>query len=159
MKFLKKTTPSPKPRTKESSQIAYAYAIILIVIVLCQLFTFDRFLVLLVGFALPGGDVTAHLVGSLIVISEVFALPFLLELNLSPLMRVVSMVFGWITPLVWLIMSLWLIFVANSVTNIGLLGTVIGVVPGWWAVYTSVALGTMAAWASWGLWPGKRSSM
>jgi len=156
MKFIKKTTPAPKPRTKESRQIAYAYAIILIVLVLCQLFTFDKFLTLLQGFAFPGGDITAHLVGSLIVISEVFALPFLLELKLSPLMRVVSMVFGWITPLVWLIMALWLIFAANSVTNIGLLGTVVDIVPGWWMVYISVALGTMAAWASWGLWPGKR---
>jgi hypothetical protein len=157
MKFLRKTTPAPKPRTKESRQISYAYAIVLIVLVLCQLFTFDKFLTLLQVFAFPGGDVTAHLVGSLIVISEVFALPFLLELNLSPLMRAVSMVFGWMVPLVWLILALWLIFATNSVTNIGLLGTVVAVIPGWWAVYISIALGTMAAWASWGLWPGKRN--
>lgn len=156
MKFLRKTTPAPKPRTKESRQIAYAYAIVLIVLVLCQLFTFDKFLVLLQSFAFPGGDVTAHLAGSLIVISEVFALPFLLEMNLSPLMRVVSMVFGWIVPLVWMMLSLWLIFATNSVTNIGIIGTLVAVVPGWWAVYICAALGTMAAWASWGLWPGKR---
>jgi len=156
MKFLRKTTPASKPRTKESGQIAYAYAIVLIVLVLCQLFTFDKFLTLLQGFAFPGGDVTAHLVGSMIVISEVFALPFLLEMNLSPLMRVISMVFGWIASLVWFKLALWLIFVANSVTNIGILGTVVAVIPGWWAVYISIALGTMAVWASWGLWPGKR---
>ena len=156
MKLLRKTTPAPKPRTEESRQIAYAYAILLIVLVLCQLFTFDKFLTLLQGFAFPGGDVTAHLVGSLIVVSEVFALPFLLELNLSPLMRVVSMVFGWIVPLIWFKLALWLIFSVTTVTNTGLLGTVVDIVPGWWMVYISVALGMMAAWASWGLWPLKR---
>ena len=155
MKLLRKTTPAPKPRTKESRQIAYAYAFLLIVLVLCQLFTFDKFLTLLQTFAFPGGDVIAHLVASIIVVSEVFALPFLLELNLSPLMRVVSMVFGWVAPLMWFILALWLIFSATAATNTGLLGTVVDIVPGWWMVYITVALGLMAGWASWGLWPLK----
>ena len=156
MKLLRKTTPASKPRTKESRQIAYSYAFLLIVLVLCQLFTFDKFITLLQSFAFPGGDMMAHLVASIIVVSEVFALPFLLELNLSPLMRVVSMVFGWIAPLLWFKLALWLIFSVNTATNTGLLGTVVGIVPGWWMVYITVALGLIAAWASWGLWPLKR---
>lgn len=157
MKLLRKIAHAPKPRTKESRQVAYVYAAVLIIIVLCQLFSFEKFLVLLEGFNLPGGDVMAHLVGGLIVISEVFALPFLLELDLSTLMRVVSMVFSWIVPAFWLKLALWLVLTTNTATNIGILGTVVSVIPGWWMVYISAALGVMAAWSTWGLWPGKRS--
>lgn len=156
MKKLLKITPACKPKTKESQQVALLYAFLLTVLVLCQLFTFDKFLTLLGTFGLPGGAVMARFVGSLVVISEVFALPFLLELNLNKLMRVSSMVFSWLAPLIWLKLALWLIFTNNTVSNIGLFGTIADLVPGWWAVYVSVALGIAAGWASWGLWPGKR---
>lgn len=148
-----KTTSAKKPKTVESQKIAYAYAAVLTVLVLCQLFTFDDFLILLESFWLPRGDVTANLLGAIIVISEVFALPFLLGMNLSPLMRVVSMVLGWVVPAAWFKLSLWLIFADNAVSNIGFLGTIVSLTPGWWAVFISIALGFMAAWASWGMWP------
>jgi len=156
MRQFIKSTPALKPKTKESGQVAYLYSFILIVLVLCQLFTFDKFTLLLESFALPGSLVTEHLVASLIVVSEVFALPFLLGLKISSLMRVVSMVFGGVAPLIWFVLSLWLIFATNSAHNFGLLGTVVTLVPGWWAMYVSVALIMLAAWASWGLWPIKR---
>jgi len=155
MKFIWKTTPAPKPKTKESRQVAYIYAAILIIIVLCQLFTFDKFLLLVQSYGLPGGDSMTYFVGSLVVISEVFALPFLLELDLSPFVRVSSMVFGWLVPFIWFTLALWLVINVNAVENIGLLGTIGSLVPGWWAVYVSTALGIMAAWVSWGLWPLK----
>lgn len=153
MNIFVKTTPAKEPKTGESKKIAYAYAVVLVILALAQLFTFDKFLVLVEGFGLPGGVVSAHLFVSLVVISEVFALPFLLRLNLSPLMRFVSMVFGWLVPLAWLKIALWLILTTNSVANIGLLGTAVVLVPGWWAVFVSLAIGLLAAWASWGLWP------
>ena len=145
--------PAKKPKTKESQTIIYTYAATLTVLVLCQLFTFDKFLPLLETFNFPGGFVTAHLVGSLVVVSEVFAIPFLLRLKLSPLMRIMSMVFSWLVPLIWFMTALWLIFATKSVLNIGLLGTLVNLTPGWWAVFMSVALGVMAGWSSWGLWP------
>jgi hypothetical protein len=158
MKSFIKSTPAAAPKTKESQLAAYIYACILSIIVLCQLFTFDKFLVLLEGFALPGGAAVGHFVAGLIVVSEVFALPFLLGLKLSPLMRVVSMVFGWLVPVLWFKLALWLIFVVHTVHNYGLLGTVTSLVPGWWSVYVSLALLILAVWASWGLWPGKHAS-
>jgi hypothetical protein len=157
MKQFFKSTSALKPRTRDSEQVAYLYAFILTVLVLCQLFTFDKFLVLLEGYNLTGGQLMAHIVGSLIVVSEVFALPFLLGLKLSLLMRVISMVCGWLVPLLWFILSLWLVTVAPYVQNVGFLGTVTDLIPGWWTVYISFALGVLAAWTSWGLWPGKRN--
>jgi len=129
------------------------YAIILIVFVLAQLFTFDDFLILLDSFWLPGGKPVACLLGSIIVVCEVFAVPFLLNVKMSPLMRDISMVLGWLVPIIWLKLSLWLVLTVNAVSNIGLLGTKIRLMPGWWAVFFSVALGVLAFWSSWGLWP------
>ena len=146
-----------KPRTADSQKIAYFYAFILVVFALAQLFTFDEFSKLLENFGLPGGAPIAHLVSGIIVSGEVLALPFLLGMSLSPLMRVFSMGLGWLVPLIWFKLSLWLVLTANTVNNVGFLGTKINLVPGWWAVFFCIALGILAAWASWGLWPLKRN--
>ena len=156
MNILVHVTNAKKPKTLESQKVAYMYAFILIIFALSQLFNFNDFLALLESFWLPGGNVTADLLGAIIVVSEVFALPFLLGMQLSPLMRVMSMVLGWLAPIMWLKLSLWLVLTVNAVSNIGFLGTIVQLAPGWWAVFFSIALGILAAWASWGLWPGKR---
>ncbi len=156
MKIFTDAVPAKRPKTRESVTIAYGYAFILIVLVLCQLFTFDKFLTLLESFWLPGGAPIAHLVGGVIVTSEVFALPFLLRLDLSPLMRVISMVLGWFVPLMWLKLALWLLLTTNTVSNFGLLGTLVVLTPGLWMVFISIAIGMLAAWASWGLWPSSK---
>lgn len=153
MNIFDKAKSPKKPKTGESQKIAYSYATILVMFSLAQLFTFDKFLVLLGSFSLPGGVFVAHLLGSIIVTSEVLALPFLLGLKLSLVMRIISMVLGWLVPLTWFKLTLWLIFTNSAVSNIGFLGTTVKLIPGWWAVFISIALGVMAAWASWGLWP------
>jgi len=153
MNILVKATPAKKAKTKDSQKIAYMYAGILVIFVVAQLFTFDKFLKLLEDFSLPGGVPIAHLFGGLMVFAGVFALPFLLSFKLSPLMRVFSMVLGWIVPLMWFVLTLWLVLSTNSATNVGFLGTIVKLMPGWWAVFISIALGILAAWSSWGLWP------
>jgi len=153
MNILTKATSAKKPKTKESQNIAYMYAAILVIFALAQLFTFEKFLVLLESFWFPGGKPVAYLLGSLIVVCEVMALPFLLRLKLSPLMRITSMVLGWLVPIIWLFLTLWLLFTVNSVSNIGFLGTSVKLLPGWWAVFVCIAVGILAIWASWGLWP------
>jgi len=157
MNSLFKLTLAKTPKTKESQMVAYVYAAILIIFALCQLYTFDKFLILLDSFALPYGTYLSHLFGGLIVTCEVFALPFLLGMPLSSGMRLASMLFGWMVPIAWLKIAFWLSIVANTSTNIGFLGTTVSLVPGWWAVFVSIALGMLAIWASWGLWPGRRS--
>ncbi|HUC96081.1 MAG TPA: hypothetical protein VMR16_00225 [Candidatus Saccharimonadales bacterium] len=153
MNILVKATPAKKAKTKESQTIAYAYAVVLVILVVAQLFSFDKFLPLLENFMLPGGIPIAHLFGGLIVASEVLALPFLLGFKLSPLMRVTSMALGWLAPLLWFVLTTWLMISTNSASNVGFFGSVINLSPGWWAVFVSIALGILAAWSSWGLWP------
>ncbi len=146
-------TLAKRPRVRQARQVACFYAAILVIFVLAQLFTFDEFTILLTEFNFPGGAPFAQLVAVVIVVSEVFALPFLLELSLSPLMRIVSMILGWAVPIIWIKLAFWLIFSATTVTNIGYFGTVISLIPGWWAVFFGIALGILAGWSSWGLWP------
>jgi hypothetical protein len=153
MNIFDKATAARKPKTKDSQKVAYMYATILVIFALTQLFTFDKFLVLIDSFWLPGGGPIAYMLGGIIVSSEVLALPFLLSLKLSLSMRVFSMILGWLVPLMWLTLSLWLLFTINAVSNIGFFGTTVKMMPGWWAIFICIALEMLAIWASWGLWP------
>jgi hypothetical protein len=150
---LVRTTPAPEPRSKDVAKIAILYAVIVTVMAVAQLFTFETFLQLIEAFGLPGGRQTAYVLGSLLVVSEVFALPFLLRFDLSPAFRWVCMGFSWLVAAIWLFVTLWVTVTNAPVVNVGFLGTVVDVMPGWGAVLISFALGILAAWASWGLWP------
>jgi len=144
------------PKTKNIKSIALLYAAILVVFAVGQLFGFEEFQLLVESFWLPGGKPLAFFLSGLIVVAEVFALPFLLNMRVSSVMRIISMVMSWIVPAVWLTVSLWLQLTTNAVTNIGLLGTHVSLMPGWWTVLFSVALSMLAIWASWGMWPWGR---
>lgn len=153
MNLFGQSTPPKEPRTKDAQKMAYLYAALLIIFAVSQLFNFDEFLTLLESFWLSGGAPVAHLLGGIIVVSEVFALPFLLGMRLSPTMRIISMILGWLTALIWLKLAFWLNLTINAVSNMGLLGTTVRLEPGWWAIPFSLSLCILAAWAGWGLWP------
>lgn len=156
MSILVKATAAPAARTETSRQISLLYAAILVVFVVAQLFTFDEFIELVVAFNLPLGLPFAHALAPTLIVAELFAVPFLLRMSVSPAFRYLSMFFGWLVVAIWLFISWWVAATFPSVPTIGFFGTVIDVTPGWWAVLLSLALGILAAWSSWGLWPGKR---
>jgi hypothetical protein len=158
MKIAKTTEKPIKPSTKSSGFVAYLYAFILIVMALSQLFAFDKYINHFESFNLPGGLLFAHVLPSVIVTVEVLAVPFLLRIHLSELMKVISMMLGWVVGFIWLQLSLLLVLKPNSVENIGIFGTKVTVTPSWWVVFFSVLLLIMSIWASWGLWPIKISS-
>ena len=156
MSIFAKPTPAPKPRSKDVPRIAFLFALIILIMVVTQLFSFEKFLVLLASFDLPITAQASYFLGGLIVITEVFALPFLLRMPLSRAFRWVSMVSSWIVSLIWVKLTAWIIITEQSVENVGFLGTLVGLMPGWWAIFVAVSLAILAGWASWGLWPGKR---
>jgi hypothetical protein len=98
-------TKAPKFRSETARRLAWAYAVTLIVMAVGQLFAFEKFIPLLQGYQLPGGYGTAATIGSVVVFTEVFALPFLLGMSLSSLMRAMSKAFGVIVPSVWLVLA------------------------------------------------------
>lgn len=152
MSIFVEATPAPAAQTKNASQVALFLAGILVVMAVGQLFGFEKFIPLIESFKLPGGHGTATLVAGSIVASEVFALPFLLRMHLSPLMRFVSMILGWFVAILWCGVSLWLVTQGVS-GNSGFLGTTVKLPVGLWTVCFSLALAVLSGWASWGMWP------
>jgi len=141
-----------KPKTKEAQKVAFMYAFLLVVFALCQLFSYDKFLALLQEFNLPFGEWLVPATGALIVISEVFALPFLLNMRLNKPLKLVSMVFSWLVAIIWLKIALWLTLTSSVAANIGYLGGLVRLVPGWWSVFFALSLGLLAIWSTWGMW-------
>ena len=157
MSIFVHTMRAPKAKTKDVRRVAILYAIILVVMAVAQLFSFDEFSQLFNSFGLPGGMQYAYFLAAFVVTAEVFALPFLLRMPLSPAFRWVSMVCGWLVAAIWLEVTVWLAFHEGISNNVGFLGTVTDILPGVWAVFITIALGILAAWASWGMWPRKKS--
>lgn len=158
MSIFAKLTVAPEPRSKDVWLIAMFYGVILAVMAVAQLFTFEHFTELFVGFDLPGGETVAYFLASFVVACEVLALPFLIRMPLSPALRWVSMGAGWAVALTWLKLTIWQAVTEPDVDTVGFLGTALNMVPGWWAVFLGAALVILAAWASWGLWPGRRDT-
>jgi hypothetical protein len=134
-------------------KVALFLAAIILAMAIAQLFHFEDFLPLVDDFSLPGGAVVVQLFATGIVVLEVAALPFLLRMRLSTAMRFVSMVSGWMALMLWMAVQLYLNIFHPEVPNSGLAGLVVEVGVGWWSVFLLAALGTLAAWASWGMWP------
>ncbi len=156
MSILVKAVPAPKPRTPESAKISLLFAAILVIMAVAQLFTFEEFLLHIALLNLPFGDIVTNAIGPLIVVAEVFALPFLLRMRLSPAFRYLSMFLGWLATGLWLYISVWIVATHSAVSTVGFLGTVGNLTPGYWSIFMSFALVILCIWSSYGLWPGKR---
>jgi hypothetical protein len=148
------TASAAKPaRTTEAKRIAWLYAGLLAVMAICQLLSFSHFVLVIDSYWLPGGlQFAAFLAGSLIA-AELLSIPFLLRLQLSPAFRIFGMGLSWLVPLTWLFLTLRIFVTTNELSNVGFLGGLVSLVPGWWAVFVSSALAILAVWATWGLWP------
>ncbi len=154
MSIFAKVTKAPVVRGEATKQVALLYAGLLTAMVVCQLFTFETFIPLIASFQLPLSETLVALFPALLIIIELFALPFLLRMYISPAFRWVSMVCGWLAAGAWLCIALWVDFTNQAPETIGFLGTLVTLTPGFWSVFVSIAFGLLAAWASWGMWPG-----
>lgn len=141
------------PKTEAVKKVALLYAALLTIMAVAQLFTFEEFLQLIPSFHLPLPGSLPYAIAPFLVASEVFALPFLLRMALSPAFRWFSLGLSWVVVIGWLGISLWLVLTRQPVETVGFLGTVGSFTPGWWAILMSVALLILALWTTWGLWP------
>jgi hypothetical protein len=98
-------------------------AAILVVMALVHLFRIDTLLPIL-DEVLPGGRVAASFMGVIIILSEVFALPFALRMKLSPLAHLVSGALLVLAPLWWFLIGIWGF---GLVDNTGQLGQFVAV--------------------------------
>ncbi len=156
MRFFVSATPAPKPRVQSVIVMSLFYAALLAIMAVAQLFTFEDFIQHIVTLDLPGGRGAAHFIAALIIVSEILALPFLLRMALSPAFRWVSLAFGWLVAGLWIYVSTWTVLFVPEASTIGFMGTVIEMIPGWWAVFISISFGILAAWATYGMAPVTR---
>lgn len=144
---------SPQPKGRWSNVALYGYAVILVVMAVSQLYAFEDFMPLLDSFGITSSQGQAYILAAVIVISEVFALPFLLKMYVSPLFRMMSMVFMWVVALLWFSISTYVYFSVNAVQDAGFLGGAVTVPFGWWCLVFAAGLIVCAAWSSWSMWP------
>lgn len=127
MKFhLASATKAPAPISNGWLIVPFAYAGLLLVMILAQLMTFEKFIPLIASYGIWGGDIGAKITTVLIVTVEIFALPFLLRMDLSPLARLYSVIFS------------------LAVSNNGLFSTLLPV-KGVWVLVIIAALFVLAA--------------
>lgn len=96
----------PKPRDPNARPVALVLAGVMLVMALLHLIRIDK-LIPVIDTALPGDMSFAVAFICIVATVEVFALPFLLGLKLSPLARVFGGLFVVLAPLVWTCVSIW----------------------------------------------------
>ena len=152
IRFAKQTT-ARKAKTKDVPIISIILASIIVVMLLAQLFKFEELSYIITAFALPISSDFSSIIAGILVSLELFSLPFILSMTLSPLMRIMSMIFGWLVVTFWLFVSLWLNLNQVTNANAGIFGATIELPIGWWMLGFSILLGVLTARVSWGMWP------
>jgi len=158
MSIFVTTTPAPKPRTINSLKVSILYAVILTAAAVTQLFNFEDLLVYIQSINLPFNEAGDYAFLPLMVVAEVFALPFLLRMDVSPAFRYVSMFLGLLAAALWIFLACWVVLSGQSDSTVNYSSSLISFLPGFYAIFITLAIGILAIWSAWGLWPGKRTA-
>ncbi len=150
---LAKATAAKRPKTLSVWITSLYLALFFIVAAVSQLFAYENYPSIMNSYGLPGLGGLGLLLAALIVILEVFAIPFLLFMRVSPLMRLVSMVCGWLAITFWLIVSIWIATANYYIPNAGLFGSAVPVPRGWWLFCFVVVLAVLVIYVSHAMWP------
>lgn len=146
-----KATNAPQPRSGRVVWSALGLAVLVVAMLVAQLFTFEDFPgVFVAQFGIDAG--VAGVVAALVVVVELFCLPFLLRMPVSPLLRLLSALSVWLWTMGWTAL-LVLLLVANKTVNTGVLGATIVVLPHPLVVLSWCVLAVFTAWVGWGLVP------
>lgn len=113
MKWITLPESTVKIKSKYVVYQALVLAAIYIILTVVQLFHFEKVPEIYAAYGLPG-----EVIASLIVVIQVAALPFLLMLKTSPLMRYVSTVAAILVPVWWWLWGIWLTFNNGYLTGI-----------------------------------------
>ncbi len=101
-----KAVKPPKLVKPYAPVLGYVAASILAVVAIIHLFRIDT-LVPIINDVLPGANGSAGTFVVVVVLAEVFALPFLLRIKLSPLAHIVSGFLAVLAPLMWMLLAIW----------------------------------------------------
>jgi len=108
-------------------------AFVYVTLAILQLFTFESFVEVTLGFGFPGGRVVAIIIALLLPIAEILALPYLISMKVP----------------------LWTNISGNNGDNLGIFGATLYTANQWWSV-GFVALVSWAAWLIYVAQPSRR---
>ena len=144
--MLARTTP-PTPRLPRIQSAAWLAAGMLIVMLVAQLFTYESFASVL-SVVLPFNDsVLVTIASAKVVVLELLALPFLLNMRLSRLMRFVSAACAIVISVFWFFIVLTNAHVSNSALFGDTLKLPGGAVAAIWAAILLGALIYVCMWS------------
>lgn len=116
----------PKQPVKPFVQIyCYGVASLLIIMATAQLMTFEKFVPIMQNYQLFNDVILGKVLAGLIVIGEVIALPFVLRMKISPLMRITCMALLIITGLLWLALGVWAVTTNPPLIGTGIFGSLV----------------------------------
>ena len=98
-------------------------------------------------------EVLINALAAVVVIVEVTAIPFLLFMPLSPAMRLLSMISGWLTIAIWIGFITFGSVKASEAINSGVLGATLSVPVGLWMLPILVIFGIWAGMISYRVFP------
>lgn len=151
MSIFPNAVSAPKPKAKQAVSIGLVQSGIIVVIVLAQLFSFEDYLNIFASMYLAN-EPNSYLIASSIVAAEVFSLPFLLRLKLSPAMRVFSMLLLWVVSATWLVLSIYLPINQPGLSSTGLLGGLVNITSSQLVIF-GIIFTSLTIINSWGMWP------
>lgn len=113
---------------------AVVLALVYLGILLAELFHFEEVPGIVEGFALPGGHIVAVLLAGLLPLLAATSLPFLISMKLSNRVYDISRAAVIVTPLVWMVLGVYLNIAARGIDNAGLFGATLPLPAGLWLI-------------------------
>lgn len=119
-----------------------ALAGLYVALLLAQLFTFEKFAGVTLGFGLPGGTATAWVLAVMIPMVELMAVPYLISMRMGAQLYRVSRWCVIAVPVLWLLLAFWQVLASSaSQLNSGLFGaTLIAPVGLWFIMFSAILL-------------------
>lgn len=130
---------------------ALGLALVFTVLSLAQLFTFEHFADVTLGYGLPGGVVVATILAFLLPGAEILAIPYLLSMRLPAKLYFVSRISVIVTGSLWVCVALWTNLTGNTESNVGMFGATLYTPNQWCFIIFTVLL----LWASWLMYMAK----
>ena len=127
--FPKAVNP-PKIVKSYGPKLGYVAAGLLVVLAIIHLFRIDTFIPI-INTIFPGRSSLPGMFVFVVIMAEVFAIPFLLRMKLSPLAHITSGFLAILAPLMWSLLSIWAFGLSYST---GELGEFVALKSTWWLV-------------------------
>lgn len=150
-KFFVDAVAAPQPKAKWVIPVSLGYAVVLTGMSLAQLFTLEDLIPIVNDYWLPGGAGAASLFTCVVIVAQIFALPYLLRMTISPLLRIVGAVLSFVAPLMWLGVAIYALATNRVLENGGLLGEKVPIPADGLQVAGAVILIVLAAASAYGL--------